>query len=159
MATGRERFEERAAAAGLTIEARSFPEGTRTAGDAAAAIGCDVAQIVKSLVFVARTADREVPILALTSGANRVDTTALAHLAGADAIRKADAREVRDATGYAIGGAPPFGHTTTLPTFVDPDLLDHDVVWAAAGTPTEVFPLSPDDLVAVTGAVTGPFTE
>lgn len=162
MANGRERFEERAAAAGVTIRTRTFPDGTHTAAAAADAIGCDVAQIVKSLVFVARFDDgataREVPILALTSGANQVDTEALAHAAGADGVRKADAEEVREATGYAIGGTPPFGHTTELPTFVDPALLDHDVVWAAAGTPREVFPLSPGDLVAVTGATTAPFT-
>lgn len=158
MANGRERFRASAAAVGLTVEARSFPEGTHTAGDAAAAIGCDVAQIVKSLVFVARSGEQEVPILALTSGANRVDPVALAHAAGADTVRKADADEVRHATGYAIGGTPPFGHRTPLPTFVDPDLLAHDVVWAAAGTPREVFPLSAEDLVSVTGAVTAPFT-
>lgn len=158
MVRARERFAERAAAAGMSVDARSFPEGTRTAEEAAAAIGCEVAQIVKSLVFVARTGDHEVPVLALTSGANRVDPTALAHAAGADTVRKADARQVRDATGYAIGGTPPFGHTTPLPTFVDPDLLEHAVVWAAAGTPYEVFPLSPEDLVAVSGAVVAPFT-
>lgn len=158
MANGRERFLERAAAAGVQVDTRTFPEGTRTAEDAAAAIGCHVGQIVKSLVFVASVDDREFPVLALTSGANRVDTTALAHAAGADAIRKADAAEVREATGYAIGGTPPFGHTTSLPTFVDPDLLVHDQVWAAAGTPQEVFPLAPDELVGVTGGITAPFT-
>lgn len=158
MASGRQRFLERAAAAGMTVDTRTFPEGTRTADDAAAAIGCHVGQIVKSLVFVASMDDREVPVLALTSGVNRVDTAALAHAAGADAVRKADADEVRQATGYAIGGTPPFGHATSLPTFIDPDLMVHEEVWAAAGTPQEVFPLAPDELVAVTGGTPAPFT-
>lgn len=158
MADGRERFLERAAAAGLRVDTRTFPEGTRTAEDAAAAIGCHVGQIVKSLVFVASIDDREFPVLALTSGANRVDPEALAHAAGADAVRKADAAEAREATGYAIGGTPPFGHATALPTFVDPDLLAHERVWAAAGTPQEVFSLAPDELVGVTGGTAAPFT-
>lgn len=158
MANGRERFLERAAAAGVHVDTRTFPEGTRTAEDAAAAIGCDVSQIVKSLVFVATADGQEIPVLALTSGANRVDPVALAHAAGVDAVRKAEAAEVREATGYAIGGTPPFGHTTSLPTFVDPDLMDHEQVWAAAGTPQEVFPIGPDALLAVTGGTTAPFT-
>lgn len=158
MVTGRERFEARAAEHGLVPDTRSFPQGTRTAEQAAEAVGCDVAQIVKSLVFVAQVDGRDVPILALTSGANRADPTALARATGADRVRKADADEVRAATGYAIGGTPPFGHATTLPTFVDPDLLEHEVVWAAAGTPTEVFALPPGELVELTGATVVPFT-
>lgn len=158
MSSGRERFEERAAAHGIDVAARSFPEGTRTAEDAARAIGCDVAQIVKSLVFVAESEGRQFPVLALTSGANRVDPVALAHAADADRVRKADAAEARSSTGYAIGGTPPFGHETTLPTFVDPALLEHDVVWAAAGTPHEVFPIGPRELVEATGAIRAPFT-
>ena len=158
MANGHGRFLERAAAAGLPVETRTFPDGTRTAEDAAAAIGCDVGQIVKSLVFIASVDGSEIPVLALTSGSNRVDPTALATAAHADAVRKADADEVREATGYAIGGTPPFGHTRPLPTFVDPDLLAHEQVWAAAGTPREVFALTPDELVAVSGATTAAFT-
>lgn len=126
------------------VAVQRFPAGTRTAADAAAAIGCDVAQIVKSLVF---TADDE-PVLVLTSGANRVDTGAVAGLLGADRVAKADADQVRTATGFAIGGTPPFGHPAPLRTLVDRDLLDHEVVWAAAGTPDSVFPLSPDVVVA-----------
>lgn len=130
------------------VEVRRYPAGTRTAADAAAAIGCDVAQIVKSLVF---TADGE-PVLVLTSGANRVDVQAVARHLGAGQVRKADAAVVRTATGFAIGGTPPFGHATPLRALVDRDLLEHDVVWAAAGTPDAVFPLSPQVLVQRSGA-------
>jgi prolyl-tRNA editing enzyme YbaK/EbsC (Cys-tRNA(Pro) deacylase) len=143
-----ERFVERASALGLTVEVREFPQGTRTAADAAAAIGCDVGQIVKSLVFVA---DGQA-VLALTSGANRVEESKLADHLGVAEVRKADAEEVRAATGYAIGGTPPFGHDTALRIVCDPDLTTHHEIWAAAGTPMTVFPLSPDVLLAVTGA-------
>lgn len=129
------------------VAVQRFPSGTRTAADAAAAVGCDVAQIVKSLVFVADGR----PILVLASGANRVDTAAVAALLGAARVVKADADQVRDATGFAIGGTPPFGHPRPLTTLVDRDLLDHDVVWAAAGTPDSVFPLSPALVVARSG--------
>jgi len=138
-----DRFREAAARAGLDVEARRFPEGTRTAEDAARAIGCDVAQIVKSLVFMAG----DDPVLALTSGRNRVDVDRIAALCGASDARKATAGEVRGATGYAIGGTPPFGHDRALRCFVDEDLMGFDVVWAAAGTPDGVFPLTPDELV------------
>ena len=126
---------------------RSYPEGTRTAVDAAAAVGCDVDQIVKSLVLMAG----EQPVLVLCSGANRVDLAKV----GAEfdgRARMANADEVRAATGFAIGGAPPFGHPSPLPTLVDPHLLGFDEVWAAAGTPDSVFPLTPGDLVAGAGA-------
>jgi prolyl-tRNA editing enzyme YbaK/EbsC (Cys-tRNA(Pro) deacylase) len=142
------RFLERARAAGLEPQVRTFPAGTRTAADAAAAIGCEVAAIVKSLVFVA---DGQ-PVLALTSGANRVDEVALAEALGAAELRKATADEVREATGYAIGGTPPVGHDTDLPVVCDEDLTDLDEVWAAAGTPAAVFPLAPAALLSATGA-------
>lgn len=142
MAGGRERFLERAAVLGLEVRPRRFPDGTRTAVDAAAAVGCEVSQIVKSLVFVV---DDE-PVLALTSGAHRVDTRRLAAALGASEARKADADEVRSATGYAIGGTPPVGHDQPLRTLLDPQLLEFDEVWAAAGTPMDVFPLSPTRL-------------
>lgn len=129
------------------VEIRRYPAGTRTAADAAAAIGCDVAQIVKSLVFAA---DGE-PVLVLTSGANRVDVDRVAELLGAARVTKADADLVRSATGFAIGGTPPFGHPAPLPTLVDRDLLDHEIVWAAAGTPDSVFPLAPDVVVVRSG--------
>jgi prolyl-tRNA editing enzyme YbaK/EbsC (Cys-tRNA(Pro) deacylase) len=137
-----------AAALGLDVEVRAFPQGTRTAEDAAAAIGCDVAQIVKSLVFVV---DDE-PILALVGGADRLDERKLAVAAGGGKVRRANADEVRLATGYAVGGVPPFGHTTALRCFVDDALLTHDVVWAAAGTPTHVFASQPAALVSAAGA-------
>jgi prolyl-tRNA editing enzyme YbaK/EbsC (Cys-tRNA(Pro) deacylase) len=145
---GSERFLTEASARGIAVDAREFPQGTRTAADAAAAIGCDVAQIVKSLVFVA---DGD-PVLVLTSGANRVHEPTLQRALEAAEVRKADADEVREATGYAIGGTPPFGHVQQLRVLCDRDLVDHEVVWAAAGTPSSVFPLAPDVLVEVTGA-------
>ena len=120
--------------------AREFPEVTRTAQDAAAAIGCTVGQIVKSLVFV-RGDD---PVLVLCSGANTVD-------AGRLGLAKADADTVRRATGFAIGGVPPYGHPAPLETLVDEDLLGYDEVWAAAGTPRSVFPLTPAQLVERSG--------
>ena len=140
-----------AADLGLDIEVRTFPEGTRTAEDAARAVGCDVAQIVKSLVF---RIDDEV-VLAFVSGSNRLDEAKLAGLAGVapTAVGRADADAVRAATSYAVGGVAPFGHPAPLRTWVDLDLLDHDVVWAAAGTPTHVFSVAPAALVAATGAV------
>ena len=114
--------------------------------DAARAVGCEVGQIVKSLVFVAGGR----PVVALVSGANRLDEGRLAAVAGAPGT-KADAETAREATGYAIGGVPPFGHATEVPVFMDRDLLGHAVVWAAAGTPRHVFPIAPNDLVRVTG--------
>ena len=145
---GLDRFVERARRAGVEVEAREFPEGTRTAADAAAAIGCDVAQIVKSLVFVAD----EQPVLVLTSGANRVDTGRVAAHLGAAEVRKASADEVRSATGYGIGATPPLGHETPLPVLLDDDLLAHDEVWAAAGTAQHVFPIAPARLREVADA-------
>lgn len=145
-----ERFTDAARALGLQPEVRRFPEGTKTAVDAANAIGCDVGQIVKSLVFMV---DEE-PVLALTSGANRVDEGKLATAAGAASARRASPEEARAATGFAVGGTPPFGSPGPVRTFVDEALLAFEEVWAAAGTPDSVFPLSPDDLVRVSeGAV------
>jgi prolyl-tRNA editing enzyme YbaK/EbsC (Cys-tRNA(Pro) deacylase) len=141
------RVVEAAAAAGLTVEPAEFPEGTRTAEDAARAIGCTVGQIVKSLVF---TVDGS-PALALVSGSNRLDEAALARALGGAAVGRADADLVRSATGFAIGGVPPFGHAGPLPTAVDEDLLGYDELWAAAGTPRHVIPLTPGDLVRITG--------
>ncbi len=146
--TAIERFTARASERGIDAEVQTFPEGTRSAADAAAAIGCDVAQIVKSLVFLA---DDE-PVLVLTSGAHRVDEAALAELLGARTIAKADADQVREATGYAIGGTPPFGHDQPLRVICDADLAEQPQVWAAAGTPMAVFPLSGARLVEASGA-------
>jgi prolyl-tRNA editing enzyme YbaK/EbsC (Cys-tRNA(Pro) deacylase) len=124
------RFADAAAAAGLAPDVRRFPEGTRTAEDAARAIGCDVGPIVK-----------------------------LAALCVASDARKATADEVRTATGYAIGGTPPFGHPGRLRCFADPDLMEFDMVWAAAGTPDSIFPIAPEQLMRVAGAQVAPFTE
>lgn len=143
-----QRFRARAATLGLDIEVVEFPSGTRTADDAASAIGCTVAQIVKSLVLMANDA----PLLALTSGANRVDLTQLAAHLGAARVRMATADEAHAATGYAIGGTPPFGHPADLLTVCDRDLTRFAEVWAAAGTPMSVFRITPDRLLEVTGA-------
>jgi prolyl-tRNA editing enzyme YbaK/EbsC (Cys-tRNA(Pro) deacylase) len=137
-----ERVVAAAASRGLMVEVRAFPDGTRTAQDAAAAIGCDVAQIVKSLVFIV---DGE-PVVALVGGSDRLDEDRLATTAGGR-VRRASADEVRDATGYAVGGVPPLGHSQELRCFADDALLLHDVVWAAAGTPTHVFASPPDALI------------
>ena len=137
------RVVEAARAAGLEIEVREFPEGTRTAEDAARAIGVSVGQIVKSLVF---TTDGR-PVLCLVSGLNRVDGVRLAVITGASDVRRASADEVERATGFAIGGVPPLGHAHPLPIYCDRDLLAFDIVWAAAGTPRAVFSAQPLALV------------
>lgn len=137
-----------AAERGLDIAISRFPEGTRTAADAAAAIGCEVGAIAKSIVLMGDDG----PLLVLTSGVNRVDSDKAAAAAGASGVRRADADEVRAATGYAIGGTAPFGHPSELTILADRDLLAFDTVWAAAGTPDSVFPLTPDELVRATGA-------
>ena len=141
--TGRQRVAEAARAAGLAIEVREFPEGTRTADDAARAIGVGVGQIVKSLVFMT---DGH-PVLCLVSGPNRVDAARLAVITGAADVRRASADEVERATGFAIGGVPPLGHAHPLPIYCDRDLLAFDIVWAAAGTPRAVFSAQPLALV------------
>ena len=133
-------------AAGVAARIEEFPSSTRTAQEAADAVATSVGQIVKSLVFLAGGA----PVLALVSGANRLDTDRLAVVTGAP-IAKADADAVRQATGYAIGGVPPTGFPAPIPTFIDRDLLQYAVVWAAAGTPRHVFPIAPGDLVRITG--------
>ena len=147
-----DRFLAGAAAADIRPEILRFPEGTRTAEQAAAAVGCELGQIVKSLVFLCDGR----PVLVLTSGANRVDTERLGALLGGK-ISRADADGVREATGYAIGGTPPFGHAQPLRSVVDPALLTYDIVWAAAGTPDTVFELTPDQLVQASGAEVADF--
>jgi Cys-tRNA(Pro) deacylase len=135
--------------AGLEITTRRFPEGTKTAADAAAAIGVTVGQIVKSLVF---GVDNEI-VMALVSGSNQLDEKKLAAAAGGSKCSRVDADAVRAATGYPIGGVPPFGHSTQLRVFVDPDLLQYDEVWAAAGTWNDNFGANPNDIVRVAGGV------
>lgn len=143
------RVKEAATAAGLTIETRKFPEGTKTAQDAADAIGVGVGQIVKSLVF---GVDEEI-VMALVSGSNKLDEKKLAAAAGGAKCKRVDADAVRAATGFPIGGVPPFGHSTQLRVFVDPDLLQYDEVWAAAGTWNDNFGANPNDIVRVAGGV------
>ncbi|MBM4795448.1 YbaK/EbsC family protein [Streptomyces sioyaensis] len=137
------RFAAALAELGLTVEVRRFPEATRTAAEAAAAVGCELAQIVKSLIF---TADSEA-VLVLMDGSARVDVERLRAELGAGTVGRADADLVRAATGYAIGGVPPFGHLTRTRVLADRGLLAHDTVWAAAGTPYTVFPLDPASLI------------
>lgn len=139
-------YAGRLRALGLDPAVREFPEGTHTAQDAADAIGCPVAAIVKSLVF---TLDGE-PLLVLVSGANRVDTDALGARLG-DALGKADARTVKEATGYSIGAVPPLAHPAPLRTVIDEDLLRLETLWAAAGTASSVFAIAPAELVRLAG--------
>ncbi len=140
-----ERVQAALSAAGVAARIEEFPSSTRTAQEAADAVGARVGQIVKSLIFLAGDS----PVLALVSGANRLDPDRLAALTGLP-IGKADAGAVRHATGYSIGGVPPIGFPAPIPTFIDRDLLEYDVVWAAAGTPRHVFPIAPQDLVRIT---------
>ena len=139
----------------MDIEVRRFPFGTRTAPDAARAVGCEVGQIVKSLVFMADGT----PLIALTSGANRADVGRLADAVGAKEVRRATPDEAREATGFAIGGTPPFGHPRHLRVLLDADLTRYDAVWAAAGAPDAVFPIDPKELVAASGAEIADFKE
>lgn len=141
------RVQEALAAHGLGLEVREFPASTRTAEDAAAAIGCTVAQIAKSLIFRGKSSDR--PVLVIASGANRVDEKKIGALIG-EKIGKADAEFVRARTGFAIGGVPPVGHLEAPVTVIDRDLLALEEIWAAAGTPNAVFRLTPGDLAALT---------
>jgi len=141
------RFEAWLAEANTGLAVKEFPQGTRTAADAARAVGCEVGQIVKSLVFVAAG----MPVVALVSGANRVDERRLGEVAG-EPVVKADAETARSATGYSIGGVPPFGHLTEVPVFMDRDLLGYEMVWAAAGRPDSVFEIAPGRLRELSGA-------
>lgn len=143
-----QRVVEAAAAAGMTIEIHRFPEGTRTAQDAAAAIGCPVGAIAKSIVLASDAG----PVLVLTSGANRVAYDAVAQALNVSGVRRANADEARAATGYPIGGTAPWGHPQPLTILCDEDLLAYDTVWAAGGTPDTVFPLSPEELLRTSGA-------
>jgi prolyl-tRNA editing enzyme YbaK/EbsC (Cys-tRNA(Pro) deacylase) len=137
------RVEAAALALGLSIEIRTMPASTRTAAEAAAAVQASVGQIVKSLIFKGKTSAR--PYLILASGTNRVNEPAVARTLG-EAITRPDATFVRDATGFAIGGVPPLGHTVRLVTVMDEDLLQYETIWAAAGTPSAVFAVAPERL-------------
>jgi prolyl-tRNA editing enzyme YbaK/EbsC (Cys-tRNA(Pro) deacylase) len=133
---------------GLSTRVVEMPESTRSAAEAAAAIGCDISQIVKSLVFRSIAADS--PVLVLASGADRVDEDRLGDIVGP--VERASAKFVRARTGFAIGGVPPVGHAEPIETLLEEHLLAYEVVWAAAGTPRSVFSISPRDLVDVTSA-------
>ncbi|MFI0539062.1 YbaK/EbsC family protein [Streptomyces sp. WSLK1-3] len=132
----------------LRTKVRRFPDATRTAAEAAAAVGCELSQICKSLIFAADG----VPVLVLMDGASRVDLERVRRELGAGKVTRAGADLVRETTGYAIGGVPPFGHRTRTRVLADRSLLGHDLVWAAAGNPHAVFPIPPGDLIAHAGA-------
>ena len=142
------RLVDAAARVGLDVEVVRFPEGTRTAADAARAVGCDVGAICKSIVL----RSDQGPVVVLTSGAHRVDYAKVEAALGRTRVDRADADEARAATGYAIGGTAPLGHPAPLPLLLDEHLLSFDEVWAAAGTPDAVFAVDPRRLLEVTGA-------
>jgi prolyl-tRNA editing enzyme YbaK/EbsC (Cys-tRNA(Pro) deacylase) len=142
-----QRFQDALKGLGFSLQVVELPDSTRTAVEAAQAIGCQLGQIVKSLVFKAKRSER--PILVIASGTNRVNERAIEALIG-EPLGKADADFVRTRTGFVIGGVPPVGHSEPLQTFIDQDLLVFDEIWAAAGTPNAVFWLTPQDLVRMT---------
>lgn len=141
------RFQDALLARGIALEVIELPASTRTAADAAAAIGCTIAQIAKSIVF--RTAASNRPILVIASGVNRINEAAIHEHVG-EAVVKADAAFVRDKTGFAIGGVPPLGHNEPIDTIIDVDLLALGDIWAAAGTPNAVFRLNGELLAHIT---------
>jgi len=142
-----EKVQQAVLARGFDFKIVEFDQSTRTAADAAATIGCTVAQIAKSLVF--KKKDDDTPVLVIASGVNRVDLNIVGeHLGGK--ITRADADFVREATGYAIGGVPPTGHDQPILTLIDEDLFTHEEIWVAAGTPFAVFCLTPNQLLALT---------
>jgi prolyl-tRNA editing enzyme YbaK/EbsC (Cys-tRNA(Pro) deacylase) len=142
------RVQDALQALGMSLQVVELPASTRSAAEAAAAVGCTLGQIVKSLVF--RSLDSDRPVLVETSGSNRVNEGQLRALV-CEMIGKADADFVRQRTGFVIGGVPPVGHTEKLLTFIDQDLMQYTEIWAAAGTPNAVFRLTPDELVRITG--------
>lgn len=155
-----QRVVDAAARKGVTLEIHVFSESTHTAEDAAAAVGAELGQIVKSLVFVAPgEGDALQPILCLVSGPNRVDLARLAAVAGEPEVRRANANEARELTGFTIGGIPPIGHAPTMRVIMDPDLGRFQVVWAAAGTATAVFPVPPGTLRMLSNAHVAPICE
>ncbi len=143
-----QRVVEAARELGLQIDIHEFPEGTKTSADAAAAVGCELSAIAKSLVF---TADGE-QVIAILSGDTRLDPAKLASVTGAGKVRRASLEEARAATGYAAGGTPAFGLANPLRVFADVRLQRHEEVWSAAGTPTTVYPIKLADLIAASGA-------
>jgi prolyl-tRNA editing enzyme YbaK/EbsC (Cys-tRNA(Pro) deacylase) len=155
-----QRVRDAAARKGVTLEIHTFDESTHTAEDAARTVGADLGQIVKSLVFVCPADEGGLePILCLVSGPNRVDLARLAAVLGEQDIRRATAREAQELTGFTIGGIPPFGHGRPVRTVMDPALTQYQVVWAAAGTGTAVFPVPPGTLRILSNATVAPITE
>jgi len=148
LSTSAQRVQDALARLGFTLAVVELPQSTRTAAEAASAVGCGVGQIVKSLIF--RAANSDSPVLVLASGSNKVDEAAVAKLLG-EPLAKADADFVRARTGFAIGGVSPVGHTEPMPTYIDEDLMAYDSLWAAAGTPNAVFKLTPKELVSMSG--------
>jgi prolyl-tRNA editing enzyme YbaK/EbsC (Cys-tRNA(Pro) deacylase) len=147
MSSSAQRFQAVLQGLAIQTQAIELPQSTRTAKEAAEAIGCKIAQIAKSLIF--RRLDANRPVLVIASGANRVDEEVVSDYIGTQ-ITMADAEFVRASTGYAIGGVPPFGHIAPIDDIIiDQDLLNYEVIWAAAGTPRSVFPISPEKLVEV----------
>jgi prolyl-tRNA editing enzyme YbaK/EbsC (Cys-tRNA(Pro) deacylase) len=154
-----QRVLDAAARKGVILEVTVFDESTHTAAEAAAAVGVEVGQIVKSLVFVVPTADGLEPLLCLVAGHNRVDVARLAAVTGAADVRRASAREAHDLTGFSIGGIPPIGHARPIRVIMDPDLGRYPVVWAAAGLSTTVFPVPPGTLRILSNATVAPIAE
>jgi prolyl-tRNA editing enzyme YbaK/EbsC (Cys-tRNA(Pro) deacylase) len=148
LSSSAQRVQEALNVLGFTLEVVELPNSTRTAVEAAQAVGCQVGQIVKSLIFKSKRTHR--PILVIASGQNRVDEKKIEALIG-EPLGKANADFVRQQTGFAIGGVSPVGHIQTLETYIDEDLLQYEAVWAAAGTPHAVFRLNPADLSVMTG--------
>jgi len=145
-----ERVVEAGAARGVSVDMREFPEGTKTSADAAAAIGCELSAIAKSIVF---TLDDAEQVVVFASGDTRIDTAKLIAAAGVGSARRASLDEAREATGFAAGGTPPFGYPGPLRVFADVALQRHELVWSAGGTPTTVFPIALSELVRAAEAV------
>ena len=143
-----QKVQDTLSAHGFSNQVVELDESTRTSAEAAAAIGCEVAQIAKSLIF--RTASTGKPILIIASGSNRVNEKVLTGIVG-EKLERPDADFVREQTGFVIGGVPPLGHAHPLETYIDQDLWQYASLWAAAGHPNAVFPLTPDELAAMTG--------
>jgi prolyl-tRNA editing enzyme YbaK/EbsC (Cys-tRNA(Pro) deacylase) len=156
---GIQRVRDAAERKGVVLDVTIFSQSTHTAEDAAAAVGAELGQIVKSLVFVAPGEDGPEPILCLVAGHNRVDLARLAAVTGERDVRRATAREAGELTGFTIGGIPPIGHIRPVRVIMDPDLGRFQTVWAAAGTPNAVFPVPPATLRTLANATVAPITE
>jgi len=150
LSSSAKRVQDALTAIGVKLQVLELPASTRTSAEAAEAVGCQVGQIAKSLIF--KTQLSEQPVLVIASGANRVSEDRLAAIIG-EPIAKADANFVREHTGFAIGGVPPVGHPEKLQTFIDEDLLGYQEIWAAAGTPHAIFRLTPQELITLTGGL------